>query len=301
MRKFTLLTSVLLTAPFAMGNVSAQCVATQDCASLGYTETSCENGGIKCPFGNTWACPMSESEFCQKYGFDYVCSGTGYISGGGKACDNKYAFCTCADTYEWKDGKCSKIRPKCKVGWFYYSDNSCSDEVLSGKIPIGVVFYLNDNGIGGQALALQDVGQHYWSNVNSIDISTLKNYSSTQEALTDIASCDNTNKIIAACDESICPAAWAAKNYYPKNAPETKGNWCLPAYGAGDQMWNNFKTINSKLNEINATSLNSRFSWSSTEANSLEAYGWNYSTNTYGTSVKYGGGVGGCIRPVIEF
>ena len=81
MRKFTLLTSVLLTAPFAMGNVSAQCVATQDCATLGYTETSCENGGIKCPFGDKWAC---KSESCDRgrdnpdctYGSIYYHDGT---------------------------------------------------------------------------------------------------------------------------------------------------------------------------------------------------------------------------------
>ena len=64
MRKFTLLTSVLLTAPFSMSNVSAQCVATQDCATLGYTETSCENGGIKCPFGNAWACKSDGTTDC---------------------------------------------------------------------------------------------------------------------------------------------------------------------------------------------------------------------------------------------
>ena len=52
MKKFALLTSVLLTAPFSMSNVSSQCVASQDCASLGYTETSCESGGIKFTFGN---------------------------------------------------------------------------------------------------------------------------------------------------------------------------------------------------------------------------------------------------------
>ena len=81
MRKFTLLTSVLLTAPFAVGNVSAQCVTTQDCASLGYTENSCENGGIKCPFGNAWAC---KSESCDRgkdnpdctYGSIYYHDGT---------------------------------------------------------------------------------------------------------------------------------------------------------------------------------------------------------------------------------
>ena len=81
MRKFTLLTSVLLTAPFAVGNVSAQCVATQDCATLGYTETSCENGGIKCPFGNAWACKNSSSNGQQydpncTYGSIYYNDGT---------------------------------------------------------------------------------------------------------------------------------------------------------------------------------------------------------------------------------
>ena len=81
MRKFTLLTSVLLTAPFAVGNVSAQCVATQDCATLGYTETSCENGGIKCPFGNAWSCKNSSSNGQQydpncTYGSIYYNDGT---------------------------------------------------------------------------------------------------------------------------------------------------------------------------------------------------------------------------------
>ena len=38
------------------GNAWSQCVSTQDCTALGYTETSCPNGGVKCPFGSKWAC-----------------------------------------------------------------------------------------------------------------------------------------------------------------------------------------------------------------------------------------------------
>ena len=63
MRRIFLMSSVLFVAPFTfgeMGEVSAQCVATTDCASLGYTEASCPNGGIKCPFGNTWSCKGTE-------------------------------------------------------------------------------------------------------------------------------------------------------------------------------------------------------------------------------------------------
>ncbi|MDO5387339.1 MAG: hypothetical protein Q4F75_08755 [Pseudomonadota bacterium] len=56
MRKVILLSTTIMIAPFMAGEVSAQCVATQDCASLGYTEASCPNGGLKCPFGSTWSC-----------------------------------------------------------------------------------------------------------------------------------------------------------------------------------------------------------------------------------------------------
>ena len=62
----------------------AQCVATQDCETLGYTETSCNGGkGVKCPFGNKWACLTSEEEClnlaCDKLGFIYTCNDADYL------------------------------------------------------------------------------------------------------------------------------------------------------------------------------------------------------------------------------
>ena len=73
----------------------AQCVATQDCATLGYTETSCNGGkGVKCPFGNKWAClGADEKACCTKNGFKYTCIGTGYSGGNGDSCDGKYKKC----------------------------------------------------------------------------------------------------------------------------------------------------------------------------------------------------------------
>lgn len=95
---------------------AAQCVATQDCATLGYTETSCNGGkGVKCPFGNKWACLATaadfEQQFCNTYGFKYTCSSTGYSGGAGTACGGKYAYCNCASGYIWKNGKC--VEPTC--------------------------------------------------------------------------------------------------------------------------------------------------------------------------------------------
>ena len=135
----------------------AQCVATQDCETLGYTETSCNGGkGIKCPFGNRWACITSDSEceqqFCDKYGFKYTCSGTGYSKGVGTACNGKYTSCTCASGYEWKDGSCQQQVLNGAQGELYY----CNGTVVGVRVT-GMGFYV----------AMQDLGSMTWDNAHS--------------------------------------------------------------------------------------------------------------------------------------
>lgn len=191
MKKFALLTSVLLTAPFSMSNVSAQCVASQDCASLGYTETSCESGGIKCPFGNAWACSQAKNKNC---------------------------------TY----------------GSIYYRDGTCLTTYDSSKTPLGVVVYDEDNEKWIIALedALDDVKTESgginedamvpWSYDNTSIPAVQK--TSWVTAIHDINSCENTDYILGLGGDRY-PAAQKARDYFPQNAPETKGKWCLPAHG----------------------------------------------------------------------
>ena len=132
--------------------INAQCVATQDCATLGYTETSCSGGsGVKCPFGNKWACFKSESEFCNEYGFTLTCTGTGYSGGLGKTCNGKYAVCTCASSYEWKDGVCQEPLNGAQ-GELYY----CNGKVVGVKAG-SMDFYV----------AMKDLGTTSWSSANS--------------------------------------------------------------------------------------------------------------------------------------
>ncbi len=137
----------------------AQCVATQDCATLGYTETSCNGGkGVKCPFGNKWACLPTETEICKKNGFtqscigagqsgsgkscgglytecscasnyQYACTGTGYAGGAGAACGGKYTQCSCASGYEWKNGSCQPKMTDGAHGNLYY----CNGKVAGVK------------------------------------------------------------------------------------------------------------------------------------------------------------------------
>ena len=112
--------------------INAQCVATQDCATLGYTETSCSGGnGVKCPFGNKWACFKSESEICNDLGFTLPCTGTNQ-TGVGKACNGKYTECSCASGYIWNDSsqKCEDATANCVIGALYYADGTCSNDTI---------------------------------------------------------------------------------------------------------------------------------------------------------------------------
>ena len=212
--------------------INAQCVATQDCATLGYTETSCSGGsGVKCPFGNKWACFKSESEVCQQYGFtqtcsgtgqigkgescanlykqcdckdtyQYTCSGTGYAGGSGSACGEKYTACTCASGYEWKDGSCQL--PNGAQGDLYY----CNGTVVGVKAS-GMNFYV----------ALKDLGTMDWHSADS--------------------SCQNY---------SFCG--------------NVKGN--LPSKDQLVTIYNNKSTINSLLSTNGGTQLTESKYWSST-------------------------------------
>ena len=293
----------------------AQCVATTDCATLGYTEKSCPDGkGIRCPFGTTYACPMSETKFCDKYGFKYECKGTGYAFGVGQACNNKYTYCTCAEGYEWKDGKCrteggtlgqcTGYARNCSIGQILNSDGTCTTNKESSKTPIGVVVYISGGSDKcGLALALQDLGDMAWA-TEHVDIPDLPNYTAAL-AEKDFDSCSNTQKVIKFGNESKYPAAWAVVNYAPSSVPATKGKWCLPAVGVARSMMNNYSAINSGLSKAGGESLpalsnGDRWNWSSTEASITTVWPWSYARGELGFAFTKGYS-SGAVRPVIEF
>ena len=106
MRKIILMTSAAVIAPISAIAQTPTCTATPDCASLGYTQSSCpENNGVRCPWGDAWFCTKT----CSEMGFNYTCSGTGYAGGAGSACGGKYASCECA---EGLNGKMVNVRQK---------------------------------------------------------------------------------------------------------------------------------------------------------------------------------------------
>ena len=299
---------------------SAQCVATQDCATLGYTETSCSGGsGIKCPFGNKWACFKSESEFCDEYGFTLSCTGANQTGGGSKACNGKYYECSCSSGYTWNDSsqKCEDATANCTIGSFYYADGTCSNDYLSNKELLGIVIYEKSVGQNGWVMTHKPVKTNiYWS-TESVDISGLPNYTS-ESSLTDIqSSCTNTDIITAYGSSSKYPAAWAAKNY--KGGGKT---WCLPSGGllktalSNQAKFNKFKAAILKI-QYNAGSNAATIPgnvyqngdyyyediWSSSEYSSDSAWEFDTSTNNafYISTNRKSFNLSGSVRPVTAF
>ena len=298
---------------------SAQCVATQDCATLGYTETSCSGGsGVKCPFGNKWACFKSESEIkdqlCTELGFTQTCTGTNQTGGGGKACNGKYNYCSCADGYVWQNGTCKSSEPDysgCVIGALFYSDNTCSDKLENSKTLLGVVIYEKSASQMGWIMTVKPIQTGIMWGVDSTNIPGLTDYTSTP---TDIqASCTNTDVITAYGSSSKYPAAWAAKNYKPTGTPSGK-SWCLPSGGLLNNINNsvNFAKVNAGITTAEGkkigfgTSYSYENVWSSSEYSSK--YAWTIYARTDGSFTLYAYDYGKhdndsnvSVRPVMEF
>ena len=274
-----------------VGNVWAadvQCLKTPSCEELGYTEVACfQNNGVKCPYGDKYfcVCPMN---------YKFTCTGENQTGGVGENCNGKYASCNCSGGLMWGDGACVE---NCPIGSILFNDFTCSDDVVSGKTPIGVVVYKDGKG-AGQALALNSL-RASWSAENSIP-SGLTSFGSAAEASQDFASCKNSATIRAAGDEATYPAAWAAYGY--TTAGTQAGDWCLPAAGIFTSYYNNQDAINTGFSRANGTPFTDiTFAWSSSGLNYLHEW-YSFLEEEYGIqSTAFFNTTSLDVRPVIGF
>ena len=285
---------------------------------MGYTESSCPNGGVKCPFGNKWICINSgiTPEQCTELGFTQTCTGTEYSGGSGAACGGKYYECTCASGYIWNDSSqtCEDATANCTVGALYYVDGTCSNDYISSKKLLGIVIYEKSASQNGWVMTDKPVATGIRWSYQYVDISGVLTTSS-ESGLTDIqASCTNTDKITAQGNSSTYPAAWAAKNY--KEGGKT---WCLPSGGllknALDNSANLTKfnaailEIQSKAGTSAATILGNASGgyenvWSSSEYSNNNA--WSFYARTSGSfymgdDTKGASNPSYSVRPVLAF
>ena len=270
----------------------AQCVPTQDCETLGYTETSCNGGrGIKCPFGNKWACIKTDEEClqaaCEQLDFKYVCEGEGYVAGVGKACGGSFQSCSCVYGYELTDGICMKLDAvpvACAIGTLYYDDGKCYDKKVDSKNLLGVVIYSNGSGGGWIMSVKKQSDASWWGPATPADIPALGNFTSTPNDLQ--SSCVNTDILVQA--GSVYNAAWVARNTSVIGTPAGK-QWCLPSAGLLATInQESFKKIDAALVSVGGDVLEdldnlggggTESIWTSTEASSEYAWYWEVNSN----------------------
>ena len=201
-------------------NVYAECTPTLDCASIGYTETSCETEYLACPFDSTkLKCMPCDSSF------RYDCSGDNITGGTGSACGGKYVSCTCSSTdYIFSNGSCI-CDTSCKVGAIYYSDKTCSSCLDTNKTPIGVV--VKDNELVVSKVRSSNMT---WSS-SKANVSGITETTDSAVAIQDFNGKANTLAIVSTfTSDTVDNNAAIYCNSYSTEGTNA-GDWYLPAAG----------------------------------------------------------------------
>ena len=194
----------------------------------------------------------------------------------------------------------------CEIGSILYSDMTCYKEAKAGKTPIGVVIYVDGNGVG-QAIALTSIGKYQWSTLEGEISEAIPRFgwygtgSENFENVTSIYdSCKYSKIIVSTGDKISYPAAWAAHEYSTEGT--TVGDWCLPAPEIFDYYGTNpkYEIINDNLEKVGGKKLDSQTkAWSALASNQGTIYYVNLNiTNAYGTTDQKDSYD---VRPVFEF
>lgn len=132
----------------------------------------------------------------------------------------------------------------------------------SGATAIGVVFYVDQTGQHGWAVALQDAGSYAWG-CHGSDM-PLPNYGNKRQAIYDLDGYENTRIVRENCTSS---AAFYAVDF--------ENGWYVPALGQLNYLYGNLVEVNASLLVAGGTPFGngSWTYWSSTEFSSYYAWG----------------------------
>ncbi len=259
------------------GNALAQCVATTDCATLGYTESSCPDGGVKCPFGDKWACLSGSSD-----GAPSAKCEIGWILYSDKSCSSTENYDIRKTpigvvVYTYPDGGGIAMALETLGGSGFFVKKCCSS--LGGGYP------------GSVLPEEQCLAEKYTEDFASLVIPD------ATEAARDFDSCGNT-KILAENGYNISGVTQYATE------GTSAGDWCLPAAGVMKIMLDNLDILNSTQTFLKGSVisdsvygshswLSSTFSFytglsSSGGCNSLDYYSWGVYTTGSGAGIGLG-------------
>ena len=137
----------LITILFSSQAVALNCEKQPTCEELNYSKEDdpqcAEDGYILCPF-----------DFSYKKCAEFDCEKLGFTQSDKSAWCGKISKCQTDESY-------TACKALCEIGDVYYSDGTCgyADDYVSIKtpIPVGVVFYMTDEGRHGKVIAFNDV------------------------------------------------------------------------------------------------------------------------------------------------
>ena len=268
MKVFLLGVSFLLSSLTVINEANAACTPTPDCASIGYTETSCEGEFVRCPFDiSKLLCLPCDSKY------QYDCSGANITGGVGTSCAGKYVSCSCSGEGTFNNGECPQ--QNCTVGMIYYSDKSCSEDVDASKTAIGIV--VKDN----ELIVALNVPDMSWSS-SYTNVSGITETTDSSVAKTDYNGKANTLAILETfpSDTTSNNAAVFCNSYSTEGT--NAGDWYLPAAGeVYDYIYTNYAKVKYGWDKVGTTISDSYF-WSSSEYSGNGA--WNVSSSSGGMS-----------------
>ena len=250
----------VLLSSLAMTSVAnAACTPTPDCASIGYTETSCEGASLKCPFDITkMKCMPCDSSY------RYNCTGDNITGGVGDTCGGKYVTCACSEGSVFQNGACA-CDNSCTVGAIYYSDGTCSACVDSNKTAIGIV--VKDNAL----ITALNVPDMTWSS-SYTNVSGITETTDESVAKQDYNGKANTLAILETfpSDTTSNNAAVYCNSY--STVGTNAGDWYLPALGeVYDYIYTNYAKVKAGWDKV-GTTISDRYFWSSSEYNNYSVW-----------------------------
>ena len=213
MKQYLLLTSALA---LLSGSAEAACIQTPTCGAMGYDSTVACEGGIKCPFGNAWNCTLA----------DKITQMEKILK-------------------QLQQESQTENFSKCQIGDILYSDFSCNANIISSKIPIGIVFDLTNT----LAMGLNYANYAVWSK-ETFDVPDIRNITDNATAQADWQGKKKTQAIQKYCadNKKSCPAFEYLEGYVAENT--SPSDWYMPAFGEVTSLYSNRDKINATLEKL---------------------------------------------------
>ncbi|MBR3559396.1 MAG: hypothetical protein IKN78_11055 [Bacteroidales bacterium] len=140
---------------------------------------------------------------------------------------------------------------------------------VEGKTAMGIVFYVDDSGLHGWAVNLEEQSSSITWGQMGTDIPTLQDFTYAHEALADTNGYTNTQLIRTAGDASQYAAAYAV---------DFENGWYLPATGQLNLLFLETNLINPSLQAVGGVTFppSGTYTWTSTEHSSYYAWTINF-------------------------